>query len=311
MLQQMLFALTLLAGTASAMCEPFEQLASKQLASNDVCKGQRCDTTACPCGCECGSPTDPGACYVPSGEKKVVLITGATGRTGAYLYKLLLSDSTLTVRAFVRSADKARKVLGCKKCDATEGIYIGGVNDTVALTTAAAGASTVAIAVGLSGHEPASLGKAVEFVGVKNTVGALLTKANLAEQGGLSNFRVVLCSSMGTTDPAPKPMEGGSVLFWKLNAEAFIAASGVPFAIVKPCGLLATPGNKTLLTGHDDSLLSTKPPIVAREDVARVMQAAIEFQGEPRMRFDLCSKSGEPQADLQKLLRESEYPWQA
>jgi uncharacterized protein YbjT (DUF2867 family) len=303
----LLLALALLAEFSSAAC-PIELLSVPQ---NDVCTGKRCDTEACPCGCECGSPSDPGACYVPSSKKKVVLITGATGRTGAHLYKLLASDATLAVRAFVRSADKARKVLGCKKCDASEGIYIGEVNDTAALTTAAAGASTVAIAVGLSGHEPASLGKAIEFVGVQNTVGALLTKANLAAQGGLAQFRVVLCSSMGTTDPAPKPMEGGSILFWKLNAEAFIASSGVPFAIVKPCGLMATPGNKTLLIGHDDSLLTTKPPIVAREDVARVMQAAIEFEGEPRMRFDLCAKPGVPQADLHKLLREAEYPWEA
>ena len=33
--------------------------------SDDPCVGHRCDTDACPCGCECGNPTDPGLCYVP------------------------------------------------------------------------------------------------------------------------------------------------------------------------------------------------------------------------------------------------------
>ena len=29
------------------------------------CGGHRCDTVACPCGCECGTDKDPGLCYVP------------------------------------------------------------------------------------------------------------------------------------------------------------------------------------------------------------------------------------------------------
>lgn len=32
----------------------------------DPCKGHRCDTGACPCGCECGNDKDPGLCYVPA-----------------------------------------------------------------------------------------------------------------------------------------------------------------------------------------------------------------------------------------------------
>jgi len=30
------------------------------------CSGHRCDTDACPCGCECGTDQDPGLCYVPA-----------------------------------------------------------------------------------------------------------------------------------------------------------------------------------------------------------------------------------------------------
>lgn len=47
---QFLLGLTLLATVAS---------------EDDVCEGQRCDTTACPCGCECGNAADPGLCYAP------------------------------------------------------------------------------------------------------------------------------------------------------------------------------------------------------------------------------------------------------
>eukprot|EP00929_Paragymnodinium_shiwhaense_P041519 TRINITY_DN21554_c0_g1_i1.p1 TRINITY_DN21554_c0_g1~~TRINITY_DN21554_c0_g1_i1.p1 ORF type:complete len:399 (-),score=57.38 TRINITY_DN21554_c0_g1_i1:86-1282(-) len=33
--------------------------------SEDPCTGHRCDSGACPCGCECGNSSDPGVCYVP------------------------------------------------------------------------------------------------------------------------------------------------------------------------------------------------------------------------------------------------------
>ena len=98
---------------------------------------------------------------------------------------------------------------------------------------------------------------------VQNTVAALASQPN----ADLSRMRVVFCSSMGTTqhDPPPPPREGGSLLFWKLQAEAFLLASGISSAVIKPCGLVNTPGGeRTLLVGHDDTLLSTSPPIVPR-----------------------------------------------
>jgi len=65
--------------------------------------------------------------------------------------------------------------------------------------------------------------RAVEFDGVEHQVAALAQQNARA----LPSLRVVLCSSMGTTDPKPAPFKGGSVLFWKLNAEAFLMGSGL------------------------------------------------------------------------------------
>ena len=45
---------------ASATCSGFK------IEPVNPCGGHRCDTAACPCGCECGTPTDPGLCYVPN-----------------------------------------------------------------------------------------------------------------------------------------------------------------------------------------------------------------------------------------------------
>ena len=68
-----------------------------------------------------------------SGDE-VVLITGATGRTGALVYNLLKKDG-YTVRGIVRSVDKAKEVLHCSSCDNSDGIYVGDVTDETTLTT--------------------------------------------------------------------------------------------------------------------------------------------------------------------------------
>ena len=104
------------------------------------------------------------------------------------------------------------------------------------------------------------------------------------------------------------------MLFYKLNAEAFLGASGVPAAVVKPCGLgNGEGGQQQLLTGHDDAMLTTvHPPMVARADVARVMvQALVERQA--GLRFDLCaSLRGDPTTDdeLGALLDSARWDWE-
>ena len=51
-----------------------------------------------------------------------VLVTGATGRLGSEVYKMLASQrGNSNVRAMVTNLTKAKEVLGCTKCDASEG----------------------------------------------------------------------------------------------------------------------------------------------------------------------------------------------
>ena len=237
---------------------------------------------------------------------RVVVVTGATGRTGALLYKALLHQPHTTTRAIVTSVEKARAVLNCSACDESEGIFVGNVTQLGSLTRPMHGATHVAIAVGASPSISAAGQRAVEWEGVKNTVAALASQPRVKAR----QLRVVLCSSMGTTEPSPDARSGGSILFWKLQAEAFLMSSGLEYAIVKPCGLLSTAaaGQNTLLVGHDDTLLSTAPPIVQRADVAAVMRQAL-ISDTTNLRFDLCSQRGEPNPDLEGILQEARFSW--
>ena len=242
-----------------------------------------------------------------------ILVTGATGRTGSLIYKELIDRGIHDVRALVRSVDKARKVLGCDTCDVDEGIYQGDVTDQSSLERAARGASIVIIASATSGTNSDEDIRAVEFDGVKNIVAALTQPFNiemLGEGSTSESLRVVLISTMGTTQP--NPSFGANIGFWKLNAEAFLGSSGVGVTIIKPCGLIDGPPNgTTLLVGHEDSFLNNKTPVM-RSDVARVAVEAALLRSRG-LRFDLCASpdDGEPTTDLVALLNEARWGWES
>ena len=172
-------------------------------------------------------------------------------------------------------------------------------------------AGQVAITTGGGGFGNDTLTKAVEFTGVENQAAAIV-----ADASDLPKKRIVLCSAKGTgVSPfGPTPSHGPpaflkDIMFWKLNAEAFLAASGIPYAIVKPCGLDATygRGGKQLLVGHDEQLPHLGE--ISREDTADVMREAIASRAS-NLRFDLCVGNGAPTTSLPKLLDDARYKWQ-
>lgn len=238
-----------------------------------------------------------------------VVVTGATGRTGSVLYHLLKSSPSIgEVKALVTDASKAKQYLNCTKCDASEGIFIGDVTKPSTLTAAFTGVDSVAIAVGAPGGSNSSVQKQIDYLGVVNQIEAF--QSNAANYG-VSNLRVALISSMGTTFPNPPPFMGGTDLFWKLNAEAFLASCGIPSVIIKPCGLgSGAGGNATLLVGHNDEIKgSTFADVVNRADVAAVMATAMEIRTS-NLRFDLCGKQGQPANDPKDVLKAAAFPWQ-
>jgi uncharacterized protein YbjT (DUF2867 family) len=244
------------------------------------------------------------------GDKPNVIVTGATGGTGRLLYKRLKADPRIgVVRALVHGSPgakgKAQRALNCTACDQTEGIYYGDVTALASLKQAFAGMDTVAIASAVGASANATVQKAVEFFGVENQVAAIANSSSAPP----SAKRVVLCSSMATTNPHPLPFEGGSILFWKLNAEAFLAGSGVGSTIVKPCGIegMYPQGGKELVVGHDDALSASGA--ISRADLAAVLAEAVA-QRTADLRFDLCIGKGAPTTDLAALLQSARWPWE-
>lgn len=233
-----------------------------------------------------------------------VLVTGATGRTGSLLYRAFKEYGSSPVRALVRNLTEARERLGCSACDESEGIFVGDVTNASSLPAAFAGVQQLAIAVGVHGTEPEKLVKAVEWLGVKNQMEAFL-------RSGAAGKRVALISTMGTTTP---PTSANKVFFYKLLAESYVSSVGVPFSIVKPCGLCDDAGGERhLMAGHDDSenWFSEGFYMIPRADVANVTAMAMLHAPADAMRFDLCAKGpASGSSDFQELLQAALLPWQ-
>lgn len=251
--------------------------------------------------------------------QKTVLVTGATGRTGLLLYRAL-KERGVETRALVRNATKAREVLGCSRCDSSEGIFVGDITQEGTLDEAAKGVDVLAVVtsstpicmslapVPICSYPPGAYPVDVDFKGAMAQVRSFA----LANGGGAAGH-VVLCSAEGTTAPDSflDTLGNGHISFYKLNFEAFLASSGVPFTIVKPCGLVDTPaGTSELIVGHEDAM-EVDPPEMSRGDLARVMlEAALQPEFSKGLRFDLCSRRGAPTEDFRRLFRAARYPWE-
>jgi len=204
----------------------------------------------------CASTT--GAENGAKSGKQLVFVAGATGGTGRALVTNLQAQG-YAVRAFVRDAGKARVVLG----DNVEFIT-GDVRDIDTIRPAMAGVTYAISAIGASRSDPENGPEAVDFGGVANL-------ANAAAEAGVKQF--VLVSSSGVTQEdhfLNKVMN--NVLLWKFKGEEALRNSGVPYTIVRPGGLINTPGGKESLVFAQGDTTAGR---ISREDVALICIAAL------------------------------------
>lgn len=258
-----------------------------------------------------------------SADARVVLVTGATGRTGSQTY-LSLKKQGMDVRGLVRHVDKARSRLGCDKCDESEGIFVGDVTKEDSMAAAMAGADTLVITTGpaykcripsmylfckyYEGADP----KTMSWEAVRSQVSAFAS----SEGKPLSERHVVLLSNTMTTKPNNflDKVGNGHGCFYGLNGEASTMGSDVPFTIVKANGLDdAEPGTKEIIIGHDDeawSMWDLSVEFISRGDIAQMLSYAAANPNTTRgMRFDVTSRKGTPTTDIASVFDAARYPW--
>jgi uncharacterized protein YbjT (DUF2867 family) len=236
---------------------------------------------------------------------KHVLVTGATGRTGALVLKKLRErPQDFDARGFARNAAKAEELFG-----SAEGFVIGDVTKPESLGPALAGVEALVILTSsvprMKGppkpgerpqfeFEPGGMPEEIDYLGQ-------MAQIDAARAAGVDH--IVLVGSMGgTIENHPLNRLGdGNVLVWKRKAEAHLVDSGVAYTIIRPGGMLDKPGGaRELLVGKDDAFLKNAPEgvptAIPRADVAEVVVQALLSPAARNKAFDLISKPEESSA---------------
>ncbi|WP_424360444.1 SDR family oxidoreductase [Methylocystis parvus] len=236
---------------------------------------------------------------------KRVLVTGATGRTGAQvLEKLRRRPAEFQAFGFARVPAKAAALFGD-----VDGFFFGDVTAPDTLRPALAGIDALVILTSSSlrrkaparpdekpqfDYAPGGTPEIVDYLGQKAQIDA-------AREAGIGH--IVLVGSMGgmIADHPLNRLGDGEVLVWKRKAEACLIDSGIDYTIVRPGGLIDQPGGaRELLTGKDDNFLKHPiegaPPVIPRADVAEVVVQALLAPQARNKAFDLISKPEESSA---------------
>lgn len=212
-----------------------------------------------------GAAFEPAPAWAADSERPLVLVAGATGRTGREVVRQLLAEN-YRVRALVRDAAKGRELFG----DTVEYVT-GDVRETASLKDVARGATYVVSALGSNSRkDPSNSPERVDYGGLK----ALVDEAKAA---GAKQFVVV--SSRGVTWPDHMLNKMfNNVMLWKLKGENYLRASGVPYTIVRPGGLTEEPGGKQgikVMQGDKVDDPGTPRGMIPRADVATVCVRAL------------------------------------
>ena len=205
----------------------------------------------------------------------VVLVAGATGRTGRLLLDQLRKDPRFALRPMARDVEAARGNVS------KDYLWVAGdVTRPETLVPALTGVSLVLVVIGGTERSGPNSPEFVDYGGVKN-----LTDA--ARTAGVR--QLVLESSMGVGSGGGLlgmmlNLLSGDALKWKAKGEAHLRASGVPYTIVRPGGLTDDPGGQTGLVLQQGDEGSGR---IARADVAAVMIATLDNPDAVRRTFEV------------------------
>jgi len=229
--------------------------------------------------CSTSTVTDPVVTNVE--DKGLVLVAGATGKTGKHVVKHLLADG-YSVRALVRNEEKASKMFG----DSVE-IVVVDIKDAEAVKSALVGVNDVISALGSAVPTGPNSPEFVDYGGVKNLVEASVSA---------KVDQLVLVSSLGATKVEhPLNKVFGNVMVWKLKGEDALRASGLDYTIVRPGGLTEDAGMASKLIFAQGDTLETGR--ISREDVALVCVAALTEPGSRNRTFEVISEAGDAPSD--------------
>lgn len=222
-------------------------------------------------------------------EKPTVLVIGA-GQSGQPTVRILVEQG-FDVRVMVRDPSRVSGIPASAK------VVAGDVTRPESLSAAFEGIDYVISTIGspCTPFEPFPQGSApedIDYMGVVNL-------ADAAREAGTR--QLVLMSSLrsGSDDPEDRLNQMcGMVLAWKGKGEDYLRASGVPYTVVRPGGLLPAPGQPPCVEGEVPLRLypgfeTGESAAICRADVGLVMIDALGNPDAIGKTVNLISETGE------------------
>ena len=206
-------------------------------------------------------PAARKAAAAPAKRDGIVLVVGATGRSGPAMLAALKQEGYTHIRALVRDVESAKGKLG----DDIE-LVQADVRDPASLDRAMVGVSHIVSALGSNTfNDPTNSPEFVDYEGVRNL-------AQSAKKAGVQQF--VQVSSLGISRAKEHPLNRfGRVMEWKAKGEEALRASGVPYTLVRAGGLQDTAGGEAGIQALQGDKLVTGQ--ITRADVAAVCVKAL------------------------------------
>jgi NAD(P)H-binding len=261
----------------------------------------------------------------PKPAPQKVLVTGASGRTGALVLERLLDDPSFEPRALVRSEASGKKLRKQTKVDLDQVVVcdvttlssgdvpheIEGCESMIICTSAVPAVSKRSLFLsmlkvpfnlirGKKAFDFRSLRFVWKYKGYPEVVDYQGQVAQIDLAKALNMKQVIIVSSMGGTDPSNflnavgKNAGGtgnGDILLWKRKAERYLVESGLDYAIIHPGGLIDTPaGERELWLDVDDKLMVNNPRSIPRGDVANLCVAALTVGKGRKISFDCITR---------------------
>lgn len=191
-----------------------------------------------------------------------VAVTGAGGQTGQHAFrKMLARPDAFAPLGIVRTEESKASLVESGVPDSC--VVVADVTDPAAIANALKDCDALIIA---TSAKPAPTGATDEATGrpifgfpngQPEIVDWLGQKAQIdAAKACGPDTHVVICSSMGGTDPnhvlnglgretlPDGSHRGGNILWWKRKAEKYLMDSGLPYTIVHPGGLINEAGGR-------------------------------------------------------------------
>jgi uncharacterized protein YbjT (DUF2867 family) len=215
-----------------------------------------------------------------------ILVIGATGSIGSLVVEEALRQ-VHSVRALVRSADKARRL------PANAEAMVGDLTRPDTLAAAVKDVDGIVFTHGSDGGGKVG-SETVDYGGVRNVLTAL----------GSQRPRIALMTAIGVTNRTGSYNRSTESHDWKRRAERLVRASGCPYTIVRPGWFdynKADEHHLVFLQGDTRQAGNSSDGVIDRRQIAQVLVSSLTSKDALRKTFELVATKGPAQENLDPL----------